>query len=86
VTIFGYQSSELGADRDETADVCVVGSGCGGATLAHVLAEAGKKVVILGGGGACTRIDFDQREEDMLAKIDGGRGLDASDDLSVQLT
>jgi len=86
VTLFGYQSSELGADRDETADVCVVGSGCGGATLAHVLAEAGKKVVILERGGAYTRVDFDQREEDMLAKIDGGRGLDASDDLSVQLT
>lgn len=77
---------ELVADRDVTADVCVVGSGCGGATLAQVLAEAGKKVVILERGGAYTRADFDQREEDMLAKIDGGRGLDASADLSVQLT
>lgn len=84
MTIVGYR--ELSSDRDVTADVCVVGSGCGGATLAMVLAEAGKKVVILEKGGAYTRADFDQREEDMLAKIDGGRGLDTSDDLSVQLT
>ncbi|MBI2390631.1 MAG: GMC family oxidoreductase [Deltaproteobacteria bacterium] len=76
----------LSSDRDETADVCVVGSGCGGATIAHVLAEAGKKVIILERGGAYAAADFDQREEDMLAKVDGGRGLDASHDLSVQLT
>lgn len=75
-----------GAAREETCDVCVVGSGCGGATLARVLAEAGRRVLVLERGGAYTRADFDQREEDMLAKIDGGRGLDASDDLSVQLT
>lgn len=84
MNVFGYR--ELSADRDVEADVCVVGSGCGGATLAKTLAEAGKKVVILERGGAYTRADFDQREEDMLAKIDGGRGLDTSDDLSVQLT
>lgn len=84
MTTFGWR--ELVADREVTADVCVVGSGCGGATLAKVLAEAGKKVVILERGGAYTRADFDQREENMLAKIDGGRGLDTSDDLSVQLT
>lgn len=77
---------ELGSDRTEECDVCVIGSGCGGATLANVLAARGKRVIIVERGGAYTRADFDQREDDMLAKIDGGRGVDASDNLSVQLT
>jgi choline dehydrogenase-like flavoprotein len=72
--------------REETCDVCVVGSGCGGATIARLLAEAGRRVIVLERGGAYTREDFDQREDDMLAKVDGGRALEASDDLSVQLT
>jgi choline dehydrogenase-like flavoprotein len=78
--------AQLVDDRDEACDVCVVGSGCGGATIARALAEAGKSVIVVERGGAYTSADFDQREDDMLAKIDGGRGLDASDDLSVQLT
>jgi choline dehydrogenase-like flavoprotein len=80
-------SSGAGAQaRDQECDVCVVGSGCGGATLARVLAEAGRRVIVLERGGAYSAADFDQREDDMLAKIDGGRGLDAAEDLSVQLT
>lgn len=77
---------DLGADVRETADVCVIGTGCGGATAGLRLAERGLRVVFLERGGAYTKEDFDQREVDMLPKIDGGRGLDASDDLSVSLT
>ena len=77
---------DLVSDVTETADVCIVGTGCGGATLGVRLAEAGKNVVFLERGGSYTKEDFDQREEDMLAKIDGGRGLDMSDDGSIQLT
>lgn len=76
----------LTTDRRVTADVCVVGTGCGGATLGAWLAEAGLRVVFLERGGAYTRADFDQRELDMLAKIDGARGLGASADLSVGFT
>lgn len=71
---------------DETCDVCVIGSGCGGASLAARLAERGRSVVILERGGHYTSRDFDQRELNMLAKIDGGRGLHASTDGSVQLS
>lgn len=66
-------------------DVCIVGTGCGGATLGVRLAESGKDVVFLERGGAYAKDDFDQREDDMLAKIDGGRGLDMSEDGSVQM-
>jgi choline dehydrogenase-like flavoprotein len=70
----------------EECDVCVVGSGCGGASVAALLAERGRKVVILERGGYYTKADFDQREANMLAKIDGGRGLHTAADGAVQLT
>lgn len=74
--------------RDETlrCDVVVIGSGCGGATAAMRLAELGHDVIIVEKGGWFTREDFDQREANMLAKIDGGRGLHTSVDGSISLT
>lgn len=76
------------ADRTtvEKADVCVIGSGCGGATLAARLAARGYDVVILEQGGWYTGAQLDQRELHSLAKIDGGRGLESSVDGGVQLT
>ncbi|HYO55743.1 GMC family oxidoreductase, partial [Archangium sp.] len=80
------QGREVQADITESCDVCIIGSGCGGASLAARLAERGRSVVVLEQGGYYTRVDFDQRETNMLAKVDGGRGLDTSADLSVSLT
>ncbi len=39
--------SELGGDRTETCDVCVVGSGPGGATVAEALVHAGRDVLLI---------------------------------------
>ena len=95
------EGSELRADRREAADVLVIGSGAGGATVAMRLAEAGKRVLVLERGGYYTglldpldssrpgRGELDQREDDMLARIDGGRGLTSTRDGSsrrVQLS
>ncbi len=82
----GYELVREGRDVVEQADVCVVGSGCGGASLAAWLSERGRSVVVVEQGGYYTKDDFDQRELNMLAKIDGGRGLHASDDVSISLT
>lgn len=82
----GRQLQSDAADVIERCDVCIIGTGCGGATVGVRLAEAGRDVVFLERGGAYTKEDFDQREVNMLAKIDGGRGLDVSDDGAVQLT
>lgn len=71
---------DVTGDRREQVDVIIIGSGCGGATVAKELAAAGRSVLILERGGYYTtaRGDFDQRADDMLARIDGGRGLDTT--------
>jgi choline dehydrogenase-like flavoprotein len=75
-------------DYDEQVDAVVVGTGCGGAVVAKELARAGKSVLMLERGGffLMDKGDFDQREDDMFARIDGGRGLDTSDDTQIALT
>jgi len=77
---------DISSDVEDSADVCVIGTGCGGATLGVRLAEAGKKVIFIEKGGNYTKADFDQREDNMIAKIDGGRGFDTSEDGSISLT
>lgn len=70
----------------EKADVCVVGTGAGGAVVAAILAEAGARVVVLEKGGFYTAEDFSQREEDMLGKIEGGHGFTTSTDGTTTFT
>ena len=49
-------------DATLEADVCVVGSGAGGAVVAAALAEAGRRVVVLETGGYYNEADFAQLE------------------------
>jgi choline dehydrogenase-like flavoprotein len=74
------EGHEIKRDLREEVDVVIIGSGCGGATAAKHLAEGGLSVLILEQGGYYTaaRGDFDQLSDNMLARIDGGRGLDTS--------
>jgi len=51
------------------ADVCVIGSGAGGAVAAAELAQAGLAVVVLEQGPHWTRADFTQREDQMLPRL-----------------
>src|SRR5581483_9360637 len=51
-----------GADEELDADVCVVGSGSGGAVVAAVLAGSGLDVVVLEAAGYYNESDFDQLE------------------------
>jgi choline dehydrogenase-like flavoprotein len=72
-------------DLEEDADVCVIGSGAGGAVFAHAMVEAGRSVVVLEAGPYYTRADFDQRSDHMLARLYGERGWATSEDLSVNI-
>lgn len=82
------EGSQARGQLKESVDAVVIGSGCGGAVMAKELAHAGKKVVLLERGGLylAERADFDQREDDMLAKIDGGRGMHTTSGGQLALT
>lgn len=72
-------------DLDLTADVCVIGTGAGGAVLASELAEAGYSVIMLDKGGYHTRKAFNQREADMMPLLfeEGGARTTKDGGISV---
>jgi choline dehydrogenase-like flavoprotein len=77
------RGSELGADVEERPDVCVVGSGAGGAVVAARLAAKGLGVVVLEEGGAWDRAAFDMREETAYPRLYQERGGRATADLAI---
>jgi choline dehydrogenase-like flavoprotein len=79
------EPARISGDVRERADVCVVGSGAGGAVFAAECAAAGLRVVVLERGGRYTREDFNQREADMIPRLYADRGLRATKDLSITI-
>ena len=75
----------LGADLELTAEVCVIGSGAGGAVVAKELAEAGRDVVLLEQGGYYTKEDFTQREDEMMPLLYEDMGQRATVDQTVMI-
>ncbi|MBT6435835.1 MAG: GMC family oxidoreductase [Deltaproteobacteria bacterium] len=69
-------------DLEVSADVCIIGSGSGGAVAAAKLAEAGLSVICLEAGGHYNAQDFDSTERSMT-KLYAEKGLRASNDLSL---
>ena len=67
----------LNLDHDEKieADVCVIGSGAGGASVAASLAKAGLKVIILEEGGRFDLKDFVGDASDRSKKMYRGAGV-----------
>jgi choline dehydrogenase-like flavoprotein len=61
--------SRRGGDVALAADVCVIGSGAGGAVAAALLAEGGRSVVVLEKGPYWTSAEFTQREDEMLPRL-----------------
>jgi choline dehydrogenase-like flavoprotein len=56
-------------DLELRCDVCVIGSGAGGAVAAATLAEHGKDVLVVEEGGLYTAQDFTMRELDVTPKL-----------------
>src|SRR4051794_37842135 len=71
------------ADLQLEADLCVVGTGAGGAMVAREAARAGLRVVALEEGPLSTPRDFDQREDHMLPLLFQESGARATDDGAV---
>ncbi len=74
---------ELAGDQTWRAEVCVVGSGAGGAVVAKELAEGGRDVIVLEQGGHYTKRDFTQREDDMMPLLYEEMGMRATVDQSI---
>jgi choline dehydrogenase-like flavoprotein len=65
----------VGRDINVAAQVCVIGSGAGGAVVAKELAEAGLDVILLEEGGFYTGKDFSGDPREMIALLYRNRGL-----------
>ena len=66
-----------------TTEICIIGSGSGGATAARLLAEAGREVVVLEEGGDFVGPQLTQRDREMYDQLYMDRAGRASHDLSV---
>ena len=67
------------------AEVVVVGSGAGGAMVAHALADRGRDVLIVERGPHIDRSDMSEDERDMYARLYSDGALQLSRDFSVQV-
>jgi choline dehydrogenase-like flavoprotein len=76
---------QRGGDLELRADVCVIGSGGGGAVAAAELAVAGRKVVVLEQGPHWTQAHMTQREEQMLPRLFEEAGMRQTVDGSIQV-
>lgn len=74
-----------GGELAERADVCVIGSGGGGAVAAAELARGGLDVVVLEQGPHWTSRDFTQREEEMLPRLFEEAGLRQTEDGTITI-
>ena len=67
------------------AEICVVGTGAGGAVAAARLAELGHDVVLLEEGSWWDPADFSERESEMVPRLYADGGTRATADLSVSI-
>jgi len=77
------KGSQIDRDLQLKAEVCVIGSGAGGAVVAKELAEAGRDVILLEQGGYYTKDDFTQREDEMMPLLYEDMGQRATEDGSI---
>ncbi len=78
-----FTGSDLPVDQELTCDVCIVGSGAGGAVLAAELAGMGVDVIVLEEGGYYTRSDFTLHEADAYPMLYQERGMRTTADVAI---
>ena len=75
-----------GLQREERADVCVIGSGAGGAVIAKELAETGLSVIILEAGENHDPSTFNNYEPEMLRRLFWDSGLRGTRDGAIVIS
>ncbi|TMA29167.1 MAG: GMC family oxidoreductase [Deltaproteobacteria bacterium] len=78
-----HKGDEIAQDLLLKPDVCIIGSGPGGAMVAQRLARAGARVAVLEEGGFYTKDEFDMQEATAYPRLYQDRGNRASADLSI---
>ena len=81
--IYTVRNTDPNALQDIECDVCIIGSGAGGATVAARLCEAGKNVVLLEAGHYDTQADFNMDEGVAFQRRYQEQGLRSSADLGI---
>jgi len=71
------------ANREYPADVCVIGSGAGGAVVAARLSEAGYKVVVLEAGEWFPELAYPRTEREAFSRLFVGRGVVTTTDAAI---
>jgi choline dehydrogenase-like flavoprotein len=79
------QGKEINGPIRESADVIIIGSGCGGGATAKTLSDAGRKVIILEEGGLFSPDQFEPTEQAAYEHLYQRRGGQATDDLSITI-
>jgi choline dehydrogenase-like flavoprotein len=77
--------SAAASDLALSADVCIVGTGAGGAVTAAILAEAGLDVLMIEEGGYYTSADFTMRERDVTPRLYQEGGTRATKDNAISI-
>lgn len=80
------QSRKKQLQQQEQADVCVIGSGAGGAVVAKELAEAGLSVIILEAGENHDPSTFGSYEPEMLRRLFWDSGLRRTRDSAIVIS
>ncbi len=80
-----YTGADVREDKTLSCDVCIVGSGAGGAVVAERLAARGKSVVVLEDGGFHTSDRFDLQERHMTPRLYQELGGRATADNSIMI-
>jgi len=75
-----FEHTDYGSPSTVRAQVCVLGSGCAGATVAKRLTDHGIDTVIVEQGGYYPASTMDQMELNMAGKISANRNFDTSHD------
>src|SRR5262245_29618077 len=81
----GFVDAGALRERKLTVEVCVIGSGAGGAVTAATLAAAGREVLVVEEGEHRTRKDFTMREDVAFAHLYQEAAARATSDLGIAI-